>query len=198
MLGALRAVSDDWLAQKAGREKGFSLGFFDETYLARFPVAVVEQHGRLIAFANIWPGAGRKEISIDLMRYSHDAPPGTMEALLLHLIQWAQHEGFETFHLGMAPLSGFEQSPIAPLWVRLASFLYRHGEAFYSFRGLRAYKDKFHQDWQPRYLVYPGGLRLPRILADIAALIASGYRRAHPAAAPAPVGEFSKSAKYPA
>jgi len=31
--------------------------------------------------------------------------------------------------------------------------------------------------WEPRYLVYPGGLKLPRILADIAALVAGGYRR---------------------
>ena len=28
----LRRVSDDWLHAKAGAEKGFSLGFFDEAY----------------------------------------------------------------------------------------------------------------------------------------------------------------------
>jgi phosphatidylglycerol lysyltransferase len=31
--------------------------------------------------------------------------------------------------------------------------------------------------WEPRYLAYPGGLSLPRIMADLAALIAGGYRR---------------------
>jgi phosphatidylglycerol lysyltransferase len=31
--------------------------------------------------------------------------------------------------------------------------------------------------WEPHYLVYPGGMGLPRILADISALIAGGYRR---------------------
>jgi phosphatidylglycerol lysyltransferase len=31
--------------------------------------------------------------------------------------------------------------------------------------------------WQPRYLAYPGGLRLPRVLADVSALIAGGYRK---------------------
>ena len=77
----------------------------------------------------------------------------------------------------MAPLSGFEQSPVAPLWSRLGAFLYKHGEALYSFQGLRAYKEKFNPAWEPRYLVYPGGLRLPRILADVSALIAGGYRR---------------------
>ena len=31
--------------------------------------------------------------------------------------------------------------------------------------------------WEPRYLAYPGGLGLPRILADVSALIAGGYRQ---------------------
>ena len=41
---------------------------------------------------------------------------------------------------------------------------------FYNFQGLRAYKEKFNPMWEPRYLAYPGGLALPRILADVAAL----------------------------
>jgi phosphatidylglycerol lysyltransferase len=77
----------------------------------------------------------------------------------------------------MAPLSGFEQSAVAPLWARLASFVYEHGEAVYNFQGLRAFKEKFDPVWRPRYLAYPGGLRLARGLADVSALIAGGYRR---------------------
>ena len=65
----------------------------------------------------------------------------------------------------------------APLWARLASFLYEHGEKVYNFQGLRAFKGKFDPVWEPRYLAYPGGLALPRVLADVAALIAGGYRR---------------------
>jgi hypothetical protein len=41
---------------------------------------------------------------------------------------------------------------------------------------LRAYKQKFNPVWTPRYLAYPGGLTLPRILVDASALIAGGYR----------------------
>ena len=77
----------------------------------------------------------------------------------------------------MAPLSGFERTPVAPLWNRLAAFLYKHGEGVYNFQGLQAFKDKFDPSWEPRYLAYPGGLRLPRVLADVSALIAGGYRR---------------------
>jgi phosphatidylglycerol lysyltransferase len=177
VMDQLRAVSDDWLQHKRAAEKGFSLGFFDPAYLSRFPVGVIEQRGRVIAFANMWPGPQKQELSLDLMRYDHDAPVDVMEALFAHLMTWGRDHGYERFSLGMAPLSGFERSPIAPLWNQLGSFVYEHGESLYRFQGLRAYKEKFHPEWEPRYLVYPGGLQLPRILVDVAALIAGGYRQ---------------------
>lgn len=172
----LRAVSDDWLAAKATAEKGFSLGFFDETYVARFPIAVIERNGRVQAFANIWAGSGRHELSIDLMRYHRDAPKNVMEALFVCLLRWGKDEGYQRFALGMAPLSGFESSPTATLWNRLGAFVYEHGDSIYNFQGLRAYKEKFDPIWEPRYLAYPGGLRLPRVMADVSALVAGGYR----------------------
>ena len=177
LLPKLRAVSDQWLEEKASAEKGFSLGFFDEEYLARFPMAVIERNGEIDAFANLWLGADNEEMSIDLMRHRGSAPKGVMESLFAHLLQWGQQQGYHWFELGMAPLSGFESSPIATLWNRLGAFLYEHGEAVYNFQGLRAFKDKFDPVWEPHYLAYPGGLRLPRIMADVSALVAGGYRR---------------------
>ena len=99
-----------------------------------------------------------------------------MEALFVHVMQWGKQQGFQWFTLGMAPLSGFEASPVATFWSRLGAFVYQHGGSFYNFQGLRAYKQKFNPEWQPRYLAYPGGMRLARILADVSALIAGGYR----------------------
>src|SRR4029453_4609895 len=46
-------ASDGWPAAEASPEKGFSLGFFDDAYVARFPVAVIEKEGRVQAFANV-------------------------------------------------------------------------------------------------------------------------------------------------
>ena len=176
-LPELRAVSEGWLAERSAAEKGFSLGFFDETYLARFPVAIIERNGEILAFANLWAGAGRSELSLDLMRHRKDAPAEVMESLVVHLMQWGQQHGYRHFVLGMAPLSGVEASPVASLWNRLGSFVYEYGEAIYNFQGLRAFKAKFHPDWEPHYLAYPGGLRLPRIMADVSALVAGGYQQ---------------------
>ena len=55
-MSELRAVSDDWLQSKSVAEKGFSLGFFEPSYVARFPVSVVDCGGRLEAGATLLPG----------------------------------------------------------------------------------------------------------------------------------------------
>ena len=173
----LRLVSDDWLKAKASAEKGFSLGFFRDDYVSRFPVAVIEVAGRIRAFTNVWPGATGEELSMDMMRYHRDAPRSVMEALCVHVMAWGQQHGYQCFALGMAPLSGFEASPVGSFWNRVGGFLYHHGDAIYHFQGLRAYKEKFDPIWEPRYLAYPGGLYLPRITADVSALVAGGYRQ---------------------
>ncbi|WP_313166804.1 bifunctional lysylphosphatidylglycerol flippase/synthetase MprF [Massilia oculi] len=177
ILPQLRTVSDDWLAGKAGGEKGFSLGFFADDYLTRQPVAVLEREGRIVAFANLLCGPTGEELSIDLMRFMHAAPRGLMDGLLTHVFLWGQEHGYRWFNLGMAPLSGVPDSAGSPMWNRLAGFVYRHGESIYKFQGLRAYKEKFHPVWEPRYIAYAGGKLLPVLLADIAALSARGYAR---------------------
>ncbi|HUL77247.1 MAG TPA: bifunctional lysylphosphatidylglycerol flippase/synthetase MprF, partial [Vicinamibacteria bacterium] len=177
LLPELRVVSDEWLAAHRAAEKGFSLGSFDERYLARFPAALLEKDGRVLAFANVWPGPDRRELSLDLMRHRKSAPSGAMEGLIVHLMAWGKEQGYRTFNLGMAPLSGLESSAVAPLWNRLATLVYEHGESFYNFQGLRTFKEKFHPAWEPRYLAWPGGLALPRVLSDVSALIAGGYLR---------------------
>jgi phosphatidylglycerol lysyltransferase len=176
ILPELRRVSDDWLAAKNTREKGFSLGYFDERYLSAFPVACVHVGGRLVAFSNLWMANDHGEMSVDLMRYSSDAPASVMDYLFVSMMLWGRDAGYETFDLGMASLSGIEGRELAPLWNRAGSWLYRHGEHFYNFQGLRRYKSKFDPRWEPRYLASPGGLALPRALAGVSILISRGLR----------------------
>jgi phosphatidylglycerol lysyltransferase len=58
----------------------------------------------------------------------------------------------------------------------VGSFVFRHGEHFYNLQGLRQYKEKFDPKWEPRYLACPGGLSVPRILANIASLISGDVK----------------------
>jgi phosphatidylglycerol lysyltransferase len=174
LLDELKHISDAWLQEKKTREKGFSLGFFDPAYIAQNPVAVVESPAGIAAFANLWPGAGKEELSLDLMRYLPGGPEGIMDYLFVELMLWGRQEGYQWFNLGMAPLSGLENRTLAPLWSKAGALLFRHGEHFYNFQGLRHYKEKFDPEWRPKYLACRGGLALPRVLTNVATLISGG------------------------
>jgi phosphatidylglycerol lysyltransferase len=181
LLPTLREVSGAWLAHRGEEvEKGFAVGFFAPDYLLRFPVAVAEHHGRVLAFATLWPGPGRQELAVDLLHYLPEAAGDTVEALLLRAMLWGREEGYARFGLGLAPLPELEISAVAPAWTRLGYALLHREEAaeeMDEYQRLRAYKERFGPVWEERFLAYPGGLSLPRVTEDVTALVEGGYRR---------------------
>ena len=176
LLPLVQPISAAWLAAKSTAEKHFSVGAFSEQYLRQFPLALVRCGAKPAAFANLWTTGTRAELSVDLMRFDPNAPRSAMDYLFIELMLWGQREGYRWFNLGMAPLAGLEAHPLAPAWHRVGNFIFRHGEHFYNFEGLRRYKAKFDPTWEPRYLVAPGGIALPRVLVDISVLIAGGVK----------------------
>lgn len=175
-LPALREVSDAWLASLQTREKSFSLGFFDDNYLCDGGVGIVRHEGRIVAFASILITDQRIEATVDLMRYRPDAPKGTMDFLFARCIAQLQGLRYQSLGLGMSPMSGMAEHPLASRWHRFGRLLFAHGGSFYNFQGLRAFKEKFAPEWEPRYLVSPGGIAPLLTLADVAALVAGGIK----------------------
>ncbi len=174
LLPRLKVISDAWMRDKKVREKRFSLGLFDERYLARTPMAVVWQGDEPVAFANVFVTTSKEEASVDLMRHLPDGPSGIMDFLFIELMVWAKAEGYRWFNLGMAPLSGLQNRRTAPLWSRFGAMVFGRGERFYNFRGLHRYKDKFDPEWEPRYIAVAGGMGVPLALANVASLISGG------------------------
>lgn len=179
-LSRLKEISDQWLVAKNVREKGFSLGRFDENYLKHFRIATLKRNNEIVAFANLFePGSeqqGRNRVSADLMRYSNDAPKSTMTFLFVSLMQYFKEQGARQFTMGMAPLSGVTSYKNAPLVQKFGVLLYRKGEHFYNFQGLRHFKEKFNPDWEPRYVAIPRDDSLFLALADASILIAGGVK----------------------
>ncbi|MBR7651807.1 bifunctional lysylphosphatidylglycerol flippase/synthetase MprF [Brucella oryzae] len=171
LIPRLREISDAWLDFKSGSEKGFSLGYFDDEYMKRFDVAVLKQDGEIVAFANMWRGANKYEITVDLMRYMPNVHKLLMDALFAKLLMASKEEGYKWFNLGAAPLSGLSGSRLASRWNRFGAFIYRRGADLYHFDGLKAFKEKFDPVWTPHYMVCPGGLETPRALLDATTLI---------------------------
>jgi phosphatidylglycerol lysyltransferase len=94
--------------------------------------------------------------------------------LLCELMLWGKEAGYRQFDLGMAPLSGLEPRRLSPLWNRLGSLVYRRGEQFYHFQGLRRFKEKFDPEWEPRYLATPGPGTVPAALGGVTTLVSRG------------------------
>ena len=173
-MAEIKRVSDEWLSNKSSREKQFSLGYFNETYLAQTSCAVVKKDGIIVAFANLWETDNKKELSIDLMRYTDEAPSGVMEWISTQLMLWGREVGYQQFNLGMAPLSGLETHELAPLWHKVGNVIFEGSGDLYNFEGLRHYKEKFDPVWEPCYLAMPTSLSLIPVILSITSLISGG------------------------
>lgn len=172
----LKSVSDAWLEHHNTREKTFSLGAFERSYILSQPVAVLYKDGKITAFANLMVTETKQEVTVDLMRFAPDAPRGSMDFLFVSIIEYMREQGYSYFNLGMAPLSGMSKRDAAPVWDRIGGTLFEHGERFYNFKGLRAFKSKFHPKWEPRYVAVSNGTSAALALMDATVLISGGVR----------------------
>ncbi len=150
----IKNVSDEWLGGR--KEKGFSIGFFDIDYLSREPIAVVKNNsGEIKGFTNIMPMYdNNKTLSIDLMRFSHSACNGIMDFMFVNLFEWGGENGYSRFNMGLAPLSNVGRSKYSFLREKIAFQVYLHGQNFYSFKGLKKFKEKYCESWDGRYMAY--------------------------------------------
>ena len=174
LLPELEAISDNWLSQHAGGDKAFSMGGFVEGYVSEFPCALVRVEDKIVAFATIWTTPDLSAFSMDLMRYSEDAPKNVMDYLFVELLHWGATQDYVAFEFGVAPLAGLEDRPLAPIMSRVGRLLFERGEEIYNFRGVRRYKDKYDPIWQPRYVAAPNKWAIPMLLADVSMLSAGG------------------------
>jgi phosphatidylglycerol lysyltransferase len=161
LLEELRTISDEWLTMMHGSEKRFSLGWFDDEYIRNSPIgAVYAPEGWISAFVNFVPEYQLNEATIDLMRRRSEIENGTMEFLFVSLFQWAKAHGYQGFNMGLSSLSGVGEQPTDPAIERVMHFIYEHVNQFYNFKGLHSFKEKFHPEWSPRYLIYRGTANL--------------------------------------
>ncbi len=174
-LNDLADISAKWLESRRGEEKGFSVAAFAPEYLARQHVALLLEHGRVVAFVSVMLTPAGGEATVGLMRGSGAQSPVAMEYLLTSLIIALKARGLERLSLGAAPLAGVRPAPLSSRWHRLASMIWKHGDRFYNFQGLRTFKSKFNPTWEPRYFAASGALGPFVALADAAVLIGAGY-----------------------
>lgn len=176
LLNELENISYRWLGGR--REKGFSLGFFARDYINTSKVIYVKDpDGKINSFLTLIPSYQPKQMwSVDLMRSLPGAPSGTMDFLYIHTFEYLKEEGTESCNLGMAPLSNLGLSRFSFLSEKIAAQIFRHGHVFYHFQGLRNFKNKYCDIWEPKYLGYRRKSSLPFTSAQVTMLVAKGKR----------------------
>ncbi len=171
----LAGISERWLEFRGGEEKGFSVAAFEPNYIARQHVALLRERGRAVAFVSVMMTRSGGEATVGLMRSSGVQSPVAMEFLITNLILALTTRGLESLSLGAAPLAGVRAAPLSSRWNRLASLIWKHGDRFYNFQGLRGFKSKFNPTWEPRYFAASGALGPFVALADATVLIGAGF-----------------------
>ena len=166
----LRTVSDDWLNVRHTHEKRFATGWFDDDYVASSRVAAAHApDGSVTAFVNVLPQYQGCEVTIDLIRRRREAEKGTMDFLFVRLFEWARAQGYDTFNLGLIPLSGVGADTGKPTSStesapeRMMQYIYKRFNQVYNYHGVYEFKAKFHPQWSPRYLHYRGAASLPAV-----------------------------------
>jgi phosphatidylglycerol lysyltransferase len=149
-------------------EMHFSEGWFDDAILRNSPVmAIHAPAGEITAFANLVPEYQKNETSLDLMRRRRVVENGTMELLFTSLLEWAKAQGYASFSLGQAPLTGIGEHNDDPRIEQALRRLSDYFKRFINFGGLHTFKEKFNPRWEPRYVVYSGVASLPGIVTTL-------------------------------
>ena len=175
-LDDLGVISTAWLEARHGDEKGFSVAAFESSFLAHQRIALVTEHDSPVAFASLMTTKGGGEATLGLLRNSASECPVVMDYLITKLALGLREQGFTRLSLGAAPLAGVATTALSTRWSRIADLVWRHGDRFYNFKGLRAFKNKFGPVWEPRYFISSGAIGPFVALTDAVALIGAGAK----------------------
>lgn len=140
------------------KEKGFCIGFLDKDYIEMDKLAIVRDKGDNIkGFATIMPMYDNKTLSVDLMRFKKIELNGLMDYMFANIFEYCKENGYRYFNLGLVPLAEVGNNRYAFFVEKVAYQMFLHGNYFYSFSGLKKFKNKYANNWESRYIAYKKG-----------------------------------------
>lgn len=156
-MAQMAEVAASW-ADRQGGERGFSMGRFHPAYIRQQRVFLARKDEKLVGFISLH--VSEEDWTLDLIRFSDEAPDGTIYALVAAALKAAKHEEVPVVSLAAAPLvptgQGLEK------WCRV-QYERRSGGA-----GLRQFKNAFRPNWRKRYICAPGFWSMTLAAFDIA------------------------------
>lgn len=169
IIDQLKVISNEWLKEFDKKEMVFSQGMFDERELISQDIIVLKNDtNQIVAFLNIVPDYAKDECTYDMIRKSLEAPGGSMDALIVELINYAKQKQYVYLNLGMVPMTGLgsTDSPAEKIMkfasTRLGNFKHYHS--------LRDFKEKYATFWENKYLIFDNDfdlIQLPVALVKV-------------------------------
>lgn len=152
----IKDISDEWLNGK--KEKGFCVGFLDKDYINMNKLAIVkDSDDNIKGFATIMPMYDNETLSVDLMRFKKIELNGLMDYMFANIFEYCKENEYKYFNLGLVPLDEVGNNRHAFFIEKIAYQIFLHGNYFYSFSGLKKFKDKYANHWENRYIAYKKG-----------------------------------------
>lgn len=142
-----------WLASKGLPPLHFMIESDTLSRLANRRLFAAEREGKVVGFVVLSPVANRNGWLFEQFPHVPGAPNGTVELMIDTAMRALAAEGCDYATLGLSPLSkrarvqGVEQ----PAWLLFfLAWVRKHGQRFYNFDGLDAFKAKLRPDrWEP-------------------------------------------------
>lgn len=169
-LSQLQDISREWLADKGGKEKRFTmtLGRIPSEMDPDCEIVLALQQDTVIGYLSFVPIYASKGLSLDAARKKKDVPNGLTEFLLLQSLEYFKLNGFEMVSLNFATFnysSDAIQKSISKFFI--TSF-YKLLSTISMTNTLYAFNNKFLPEWQERYIVFEKKRYLPNYLFAIA------------------------------
>ena len=165
----------EWTARKHAPELTFSLGFYPFPSIVNGKVLIShDRSGVLTSVVSLFPVNGSGYV-IDLMMRRSSSPNGVMEATINEAVQYGKRNGWDTLHLGMAPLADVDKIRTeAQIMRRLRGLIFERFNRLYDYKSLYNFKNKFNPQWSPRFIIVDDYIGLP---ADAAHVVAAHVKK---------------------
>ena len=153
----LRGCLEAWLESKGLPPLHFVIEPETLGRLENRRIFVAEHNSRVAAFLVLSPIPTRKGWLTEQFPHHPTAPNGTVELMMDRAVKQLYDEGDLYVTLGLSPLS--KRAKIEkfdnPIWLRiLLAWLRKHGQRFYNFDGLDAFKAKMTPEtWEPVFAI---------------------------------------------
>lgn len=120
-------------------------------------IFVATRSEEVVGFVLLSPVVTRNGWLFEQFVHTPESPNGTVELMIDFAMRSLAADGADYATLGLSPLSRRSQVPSFrnPLWLRiLLGWMRSHGQRFYNFEGLDAFKSKLRPErWEPIFAV---------------------------------------------